>query len=574
MLGAICILQAHSRDFTYTYEDQTLTYTVISEENKTCMTKEGGYFTPGNNVSGELRIPSIAKSGDIEYSVTTIGDYSFSDCASLTSVTIGNSVKTIGKCAFWLCEGLASLTIGNSVETISEAAFHSCRSLASVTIPNSVTSIDDRAFYDCGSLTSVTIGNSVISIGDDAFYDCAFTSVIIPPSVTSVGEYAFHSSELLKLAYPNTLPDTFKGDFFFLSIPYDPAKAIIEDGFIYGPDKTAIYFAPASLEGEYVIPNTVTSIGDYAFYFCYDLTSIVIPGSVTAIGTMAIGACPSLLSIDVNAENPAYATSDHILFNKDKTELIQFPNGRSGSYEIPTFVTSIGDVAFAFCSGLTSVTIPESVISIGDAAFLLCQGLTSMDIPDSVISIGDGAFEICQSIKSVTIGNSVEIIGDLAFFMCSDLTSVTIGNSVKTIGDHAFWYCNSLTSVTIPESVETIGESAFEDCVLTSVYYCAKDPISGTYDIFSDGTYSYATLFVPQEAIDKCKAIDPWRNFSTIEAYDFGAGIECVYTEFNNAEPYEVYNLSGVKVSDSTDNLDPGMYIIRQRNIVRKISVR
>ena len=219
-----------------------------------------------------------------------------------------------------------------SVTSIGDRAFQSCSGLTSVTIPNSVTSIGQYAFYECSGLTSVTIGNSVTSIGSSAFSGCSGLTgeLIIPNSVSSIGDWAFSGC--------------------------------------------------SGLTGELIIPNSVTSIGNGAFFFCTGLTSITIPNSVTSIGDDAFLFCTGLTSINVASDNSNYCSVDGVLFNKDKTTLIQYPEGKQGAYTIPNSVTSIGDFAFRTCTGLTSVTIPNSVTSIGWEAFAWCSGLISVTI--------------------------------------------------------------------------------------------------------------------------------------------------------------------------------------------------
>ncbi|MBR3817884.1 MAG: leucine-rich repeat protein [Clostridia bacterium] len=185
------------------------------------------------------------------------------------------------------------------------------------------------------------------------------------------------------------------------------------------------------------ISNSVTSIGEYAFYDCSGLTSITIPDSVTSIGKYAFYYCSGLSRIT-----------------------------------IPDGVTSIGVSAFYGCTKLTSITIPDGVTSIGGSAFWDCYGLTSITIPDSVTSIGGSAFYGCTKLTSITIPDSVTSIGYRAFFRCTGLTRITIGSGVTSIGERAFYGCTGLTSITIPDSVTSIGYLAFSNCdSLEKIYY-------------------------------------------------------------------------------------------------------
>ena len=219
---------------------------------------------------------------------------------------------------------------------------------------------------------------------------------------------------------------------------------------------------------ELVIPNGVTSIKDYVFYNYSNLTSITIPNSVTSIGHHAFRGCSGLESIVVDPGNTKYDSRENcnaIIETESNTLLYGCKNS-----VIPNSVTSIGQAAFNNCSGLTSVTIGNSVTSIGNSAFYSCDGLTSVTIGNSVTSIEECAFYGCNGLTSVTIPNSVTSIGSYAFSDCSGLTSITIPNSVTSIESGAFARCSGLKSATIGNSVTSIGNYAFAYCSgLTSV---------------------------------------------------------------------------------------------------------
>ena len=427
-------------------------------------------------------------------SVTSIGMQAFSSCDSLTSVTIGNGVKKIGEHAFSFCDSLTSMTIGSGVTSIGNEAFRYCSSLTSITIPNSVTSIGSEAFYGCSSLTSATIGSGVTSIGNDAFDNCDKLNQINVDTANTVysseNGVLFNKDKTELIRYPEGKADT------SYSIP-DSVTSIGYSAFYGCGSLTSI-----------TIPDSVTSIGTQAFLYCDSLTSITIPNSVTRIGSYAFNGCKKLTQINVDKANTAYSSENGVLFNKEKTELIRYPAGKTDtSYSIPDSVTSIGDYAFRDCSRLTSITIPDGVTSIGYRAFDGCGSLTSvyisdiaswcgiafdgsdsnplgrganlylngklvtnLVIPSSVTSIGDSAFEYCSSLTSITIPNSVTSIGSAAFYGCKGLTSITIPDSVTSIGSSAFSGCEGLTSITIPDSVTSIGGYAFYGCKgLTSI---------------------------------------------------------------------------------------------------------
>ena len=397
--------------------------------------------------------------------VTSFGEFAFSECPSLTSITIPNSVTSIGDGAFYNCTSLKSITIPNRVTSIGNYAFENCTSLTSVTIPNSVTSIGKYAFYNCTSLTSITIPNSVASIGDEAFSNCtSLTSVTIPNSVTSIGVGAFEDcTSLTSITIPNSVTR-------------------IEDG----------AFSSCTSLTSITIPNSVTSIEKYAFYNCTSLTSITIPNSITSIGSSAFDYCTSLTDVYYTGSETEWNNIDIRDYNSCLTDAtIHYNYVTVKTYrDFEYSILDDGTVKITDYTGSDSkLVIPgtidgKKVTSIGGYAFEYCESLTSVTIPNGVTSIGSGAFINCANLKSITIPNSVTSIGYYAFSYCPSLTSITIPNNVTSIGDYAFEHCVRLTSITIPNSVTSIEYYAFYNCTsLTDVYYTGSETEWNNIDI-------------------------------------------------------------------------------------------
>ena len=351
----------------------------------------------------------------------------------------------------------------------------------------------------CDSIHALSLPEGLTSIGCGAFSHLGLTEVTIPEGVTVIGQEAFCPTSLTSLTLPETL-------------------TVIGDGAFSG------CIGLTSL----TIPESVTSIGRQAFSDTR-LTSVTIPARVSSIAGSAFSINAKLAAFSVDPNNQYYTADENgVLYSKDKTTLVACPGQKSGHFEIPEGVTSIGDSAFFYCSRLSSVTIPESVTAIGENAFSDCRKLTSVTIPSGVRSIEKGTFSYCSKLRSVTLPEGLTSIGDYAF-LGSGLTDITLPESLIYVGieafsncaaiasyfvhpenpvyssdengalynkdrtaliaypharsgayeipaglssidDNAFLECTGLTAVTIPDTVTYIGRSAFNGCTgLTAV---------------------------------------------------------------------------------------------------------
>ena len=507
----------------------------------------------------------------IDYGVTSIGKYAFRSCKNLTSVTMPNSLTSIGENSFDACIDLTSMIIPDSVKSIGEHAFYTCTSLKNVTIGNSLNMISNFVFVGCNSLENIMVDENNLNYSsiDGVLFNKKKTELIlypvgnsrnaysIPNSVTSIGYYAFWGcTNLRNIKIPNNVESI--GDYAFYNCTSLTSVTIPNSVTSIGNDA---FYGCSSLTSV-TIPNSVTSIGNNAFYGCSSLTSVTIPDSVTSIGYSALSSCTSLTSIEVSYDNENYSSVDGVLFDKDKTKLIQYPAGSNRTiYSIPNSVISIGSDAFVGCTSLTSVTIPNSVTSIGGSAFSGCTNLTSITIPDSVTSIGSYAFEDCTSLTSVTIGNSVTSIGGSAFSGCTNLTSITIPDSVTSIGSYAFEDCTSLTSVTIGNSVTSIGGSAFSGCTsLTSITIPDSVTSIGDYAFYECTSLKSVTIpdsvtSIGDYAFYECTSLKSVTIPNSVTSIGHNAFYGCYFTSENfvNNSNVEIDGYSRPTIVDTDD---------------------
>ena len=497
-------------------------------ENLTSVTLPSTLTSIGNAAFRGTGLTEIV----IPEGVTTIGSSAFSGCENLTIVTLPNSLTAVGANPFGACPNLETIEVSADhpvFEVVDGAlinkdehsliAYPAGLTAASYTVPEGVTTIGDWAFSGCGNLTSVTLPSALTSIGEDAFRYTGLTSVEIPEGVTTIGSRAFSGcANLTSVSLPNSLTAVGANSFGdcpnleTIEVSADHPVFEVVDGALINKDEHSLIAYPAGLTAaSYTVPEGVTTIGDSAFEYCENLTSVSLPNSLTTIGYSAFRG----------------TGLTNVVIPEGVTSIGWYAFSRTGltSVEIPESVTSIDEWAFENCEDLTSVSLSNSLTSIGDDAFADCKNLTSVSvipgsyaeswaqenglecvypkfnpedlrykllnetdieitgydgeaadviIPDTidehtVVSIGEDAFRDNKTIESVQLADTITRIENQAFNGCENLSSVTLPANLETIEVGAFQQNPNLTSITFPDSLTSIEAFAFNETGLTSV---------------------------------------------------------------------------------------------------------
>lgn len=425
LLGLCGVLQAAQfGDFTYTDQGSYVTIT--------------DYPT---FATGAVAIPASINGKPVK----RIGSGAFSDCSSLTSVTIPAGVTILDQDAFAYCGSLGNVSFPSGLTTIGEDAFAYCHGITAVNLPAQVNYVGPGAFSTCSGLTSIsvsasnpyftsaggvlfdkpkttlrqypsamsgsyTVPSTVTRIGDEAFFGAdGLTAVKIPAGVTTIGDLGFYGCDsLTQVSLPAAL------------------TTIGSNAFAYS-GLTAI-----------AIPNSVTSIGNHGFANCYSLASATISASVTSLGLGVFASCGSLTALAVSPNNIVYCSEGGVVFDKSKTTLVQFPSGFGGYYEVPPGVTSIAGSAFTGSRMLTAVSLPVGLTTIGSNAFAICSDLNYVDLPVGLTHIKSSAFWSCSSLTGVTIPSTVTSLEFYAFYGCSALSQATFRGNAPVMASVVF----------------------------------------------------------------------------------------------------------------------------------------
>ena len=519
-------------DFKYTEENGSVTITRYTGSNTTMVIPseiDGKKVVAiGNKAFQNCRYLTKITIPD---TVTNIGQGAFLECESLTEVTLSSNLKCLESKLFYKCSKLSKVNIPPKISYIGEYAFYSCDALAiQIDIPDTVTSIGSGAFQFCSKLPSVTMSDNVTSIGDRAFYDCnSLKSLNLSNGITTIEDYTFYKCAFSKIDIPDGV--TTIGVMAF------------------GQCSNLTYFN---------IPNKVESIGEYAFVGTdgakvdHITLTITLPKSLKSIGDCAFS-LHNIVSITVEDGNPYYSSINGVLFSKDLSTLVMFPEGKKDNviqddlttvdYVVPDNVTTIGRYAFS-SARIKTIILPDGLKKIEEGAFSYSR-LSSIAIPHTVTNIGKSAFDSCIFLAKLSLPNQITTIEDYTFSNCHDLNEIIIPNNVTTIGKHAFYFRKSSTlKIVIPNSVTYIDKDAF-----------FFPDINSNYHMYGY-TGSYAETYAKQHSI----------NFESIEEGYYGTYLEFEQSKYTK----NINSNSKIYLNFKSDKIIPSdiTYQVGDKNIL------
>lgn len=581
------------------FEVDSVVYIPVSPSDRTCDVIDCSY-NPSNT---EITIDSLVRNRNIELKVQqvnkyafyknnkitkltisnsgNIGERAFYDCDALTSVVASNN-GNIGKDAFYGCDALTTADL-NITGYINVSAFENCVSLESAYI-NIVGSIGRDAFYGCKKLTTVSLGNNITTIGGFAFSEnSSLETIIIPDNINSLGKYTFSGCSSLKNisigSGIDVLPDrVFSGCSSLPSIMIPYTVYSINDDAFSGcsnlGDVTFEEFPSADDREPQYFPDWTSTNHDHNSTSSHEYSIEVMAGEILSYEIWSDS--ESLYDrLNVYENGTSIATISGInqsriitrYFTEPQTLTLKVEYTKDGS-------TSSGkDVA-----GIRNIAIDNSLQlgSNGSSPLFNSCKLDELFIGrklsySSSSGSGYSPFYRNTSLRKVTITDAETQVCDNEFYGCSNLQEFSCGDGIKTIGNRAFSGCSSLESYTSGSSVESIGEEAFSDCTALTSFttHAVIPPVCGTQALDDINKWE-CKLYVPQECIDDYKAAEQWKEFFFVEVSD----IEDISIDESATYPIEIYNISGIKVGNSIENLAPGIYIKRQGNKTEKIMIQ
>ena len=461
--------------------------------------------------------------------IKTIDNSAFEDCGDLNSVNFGEGLLSIGSCAFQNCRDLNSVNFGEGLLSIGSYAFENCPNIETVCLPESLTTIGSEAFKDCSKLTSIDIPNKVTKLNDNTFANCtSLKNVSIGSGCTSISSTAFVGSNAIEK----------------IIVAGGNANYSSVDGALLNKEKTSIILYPKSKSGEFVIPDTVTSIADYAFDNAPNLTKVTIGESVKSVGKGAFRNCNSLKTVIFkDSNNVSKSIGDYAFYNCPALSEVDFGNA----------VTSIGSYAFTTNKSLESIEFPDSLESIGYGAFSsLSSGNTGSYVASSLktVKFGTGlktisnyAFYCNESLSNLEFtGSNLTTIGQSAFRECKALTELNLTGNNLTIGSYAFYYDTKLKSVTL-SGVKSISNDTFRNCIALEMVILPEN-----LEYIGNYAFQYCSKLTSIDIPDKVTELNDntFTNCSSLKNVSIGSGCASISsTAFSNTTALENISVSG-----------------------------
>ena len=561
--------------------------------------------------------------------VTKIHSCAFMNCTSLKKIVIPSSVTEISTSAFLGCTSLEYITIPEGVTKIYSCAFMNCTSLKEIVIPSSVENIYEDIFSGCTSLEKIDISpnnsNFTFKYGalmnkDESAIISSTKNLYIPAHVSDIDKSIFRSCIYsTHIESIDVSPDNEN----YLSIDGNLYSKIYDD---FNDNKKigSLILCPRGKKGCVVVsdgtkrieerafeycsfiesiklPLGIKYISDYAFSSCANIKSIIIPEGVTELGYSVLKNCTSLekvvlpsslrnmyyttlenntslTNIEVHNNNKYFTSLEGILFNKDKTSLIKYPEGKNiSNYNIPWGVSCIGGNAFRGCKFLKNISIPKTVTKIGSSAFERCSSLEYIDIPSSVTEIGSNAFRDCMSMTSIDLPFSVKEIAHGLFSGCILLKKVIFPNNITSIGSFVFDNCISLEECVMPSNITTISACCFDNCIslkeivipfgVTKIEFSAFAGCSCLKEILIPssvkfiglvafkGCRSIVSLDIPNSVIEIDQ--NAFSNCTSLESIDIPISVESIKQHaFSNCT-----HLKNIYLPDSLKNIGGGLFV-------------
>ncbi|MBQ9507313.1 MAG: leucine-rich repeat domain-containing protein [Clostridia bacterium] len=555
------------------YESKALSEINVSPDNQRYTVYNGAMYS--KDMTKLLLLPAKFVPENNRFTVpegvTEIGEGACRNCWNVHLVYFPDSLKTIGDSAFYMCEMITHVFFGENLETIGSGAFQCDARLASVSVPDSVTTLGYGAFKACGSLRTAVLGSGVKQIRRDTFYHCGkLYTVKFTKSVKTIEEGAFLRSDAINEVWYDggerqfdaidvgenngTLltaerrctgedvdPDAPElllqgvqiGDDVYYDFWSDGSLNVYGSGPAY--DREDLFFETQygvhSGTTEITVQSGVTSLPGKAFLpFSGAWTSISLPDTLVSFDHAGLIYARQLQRFTVDPENPVFSSIDGVLYNKDQTELINYPNMKEGGiFVVPATVKTIGDHAFSHAINLTEVILPDGLERIGESAF--CYGsVGSVDFGNTLRRIDDCAFEGCRSLTEVILPDSLGTLGSAVFNGCWLIGSFTFGGGLAEIPYQTLFGCSSLTNVTIPLSVTAIGDGAFEGSWPAEVWYGGSE---ATWKNITVGMWNQSLLDAAFHYAFEC--IDPSGHSPveypeiqpTCDAHGYTAGVYC-----------------------------------------------